>query len=242
MNRRTSAFTLIELLVVIAIIAILAAMLLPALGKAREKARCIACVNKLKGIGTAMVLYCDMYDGYLPFYGVKTYPYQYKANGNSAAEGTLPLMLYKAGCFNKGDNPYRLDVDPTLENYSRCMKPYFWCPSDSQNFHVDSSDNYLYTSYWYNYFLDVDMENGNEKKKVNYFCGRMGRDNPARLYLFDMYPLGKTYPPSKPDNHQQDCNALALGGHVITKKLKDVHSSLNENSWYQKNLSWWCGY
>ena len=61
-------FTLIELLVVIAIIAILAAMLLPALSKAREKAREASCSSNLKQIMLSLTMYADDNDGKIPMH------------------------------------------------------------------------------------------------------------------------------------------------------------------------------
>ena len=62
---RTAIFTLIELLVTIAILAILAALLLPALSRAREMARTISCLSNLKQISLLTHLYTDDYKGYL---------------------------------------------------------------------------------------------------------------------------------------------------------------------------------
>lgn len=66
-RRVKQGFTLIELLVVIAIIAILAAMLMPALQQARERAKTSTCANNLKGLSNIMTFYTDDNKGYLPY-------------------------------------------------------------------------------------------------------------------------------------------------------------------------------
>ncbi len=81
MKSEFKTFTLIELLVVIAIIAILASMLLPALGQAREKAKGISCTSNQKQMGTGNMLYANDCEHFIPAYGTDA--------GMSTASGTI---------------------------------------------------------------------------------------------------------------------------------------------------------
>jgi prepilin-type N-terminal cleavage/methylation domain-containing protein/prepilin-type processing-associated H-X9-DG protein len=70
---RRRAFTLIELLVVVAVIALLMAILLPALGRARERAKTVRCLANLRAIGQGLVVYQDANDGFVvPSYNMPT--------------------------------------------------------------------------------------------------------------------------------------------------------------------------
>ena len=109
-------FTLIELLVVIAILAILAAMLLPALSTAKEKARSIYCRSNLRQIGIGLTMYSDDNQG-------KLIPAEYNTRKGAPADDGWPTILYN----------HRYLAAPTTSGYYKVALSgsVFRCPSGS---------------------------------------------------------------------------------------------------------------
>jgi prepilin-type N-terminal cleavage/methylation domain-containing protein len=190
LKNKERAFTLIELLVVIAIIAILAALLLPALAKAKEKAHRITCVNNLRQIGIGMRTWAMDYND--------RYPMQVPAN-----EGGPPNQsAFTATPFGA---PYMYQIFGTISNELSTPK-LLVCPSDGRTAHTN-----------FNMLAGNSAAGGYlANANVSFFVGKDSQDgNPQMLLAGDRNIVGQApggaMPSPVPADGYGNVGAVALG-------------------------------
>ena len=164
MSASRRAFTLVELLVVIAIIGILVSLLLPAVQKAREAARCMQCSGNLRQIAIAMHVHHEAKEE-LPI----------AVNEDWAVYGTWQAFILpyieEAALFEHYDFNTSYSVDPNLTNVTRRRLGVLTCPSDEPRAAFREITSHNYAVNFGNTAVDYNPGNGYDTRQLKSFNG-----------------------------------------------------------------------